>query len=632
MRSGLVTTVALLRRDAPWNGLAFALGASLAALVLLSVGFERLFVLGSGWVLDELYGLLLGPAMLVGVLRGLRDDLARTRELVEHRPVSRGRRAWTDALSGAALVGAWVPFAGGLVWLRELLFGLGGEAALPELWGPPVALALALVAHYALALLLVRLPVGWPWRLVLGLVLGLGLESIHSLLAGLRVDWLALAFVQLLASALLLVAASAAEAARRDPDRPVPGRELSRLGAPLLVLLVAAGGVGASAVQAFGLAWIRAARPVIARTAPDELAWLDLGRSERDGETLRFPVLDDEERPTGRVFQATSYPVWLLSPKPASPGFRFLETSFLTPFVAETSRDGTASRRWRSLHADPWSGGLRVVDRSEEERRAWRLQRPDGRPLSRDSVILFIRSGDAAGEPFALDPADSTLWHVVGTPPSLVAAPLPEGERALGGTSAGNDEVLVSANSSWSWNDGGWERHPAPFRASRRQDSLDCTILDPDPFGTQIEVTTPEGLRVEHRFALRSDGERLGAGIAVLGLLLRPFPLAVLGALTDYAATAEARPDEWLWLFDPLLGLGHPGLLWGSLAANLLLAFLAFRRLRRCGASSARAPGWALALLVTGGLGWLALLGLETRRAWNRPARTVPPPARIRAA
>jgi hypothetical protein len=288
------------------------------------------------------------------------------------------------------------------------------------------------------------------------------------------------------------------------------------------------------------------------------------------------------------------------------------------PFAWYQSRAGARVTRRVWIRGD----ALRVVEEQEERRECWTLPLPAGSARSRGAVLVELDGRDADEPLFFMAPEAGELWLVTAeVPPRILPRPLPEGDRPQGivyvEVAEGEHRLAVDGRSrDWLSSGDGWEAASPASSAS----APTLTVLDPDPLRPEVELRLAEGPSLRHRYGLGRPRELLLAGWAVLGALMRPPPFALLGAGTDYAAVAAARPDEALLVLDPLLGGGYAWLLAPNLLLHAILMDRARRVLRRRGISSRRAAGWVAATFLAGVFAGPVIWALESRRAWQRPA------------
>jgi len=565
--------------------------------------------------LEELGLALCSVALLGGAWLGLREEVTRTQEFLRHRPLVPDQPVLARALPGVALVLLAPTVAGALVYLYDLAFGGGGFGVQSGAWLSLVALGAAGGATFAASFLCGSAPLSWLARafgLFLLLVAQLVLQSWLGSVLPLTLWTLAL----LAWSGALLFTACAVARRPRDLERPPP-REF--MGAPLAVLTGAALLFGALATAG----WQKLASRELAETRP-WIGWTPDGRLVRCkwvGKPGSFAIVDEAGQATGeeldddqpRVFTAryTLHGIKLF-PEPRLRSIR------IPP-------NGGHERR---LLVDEASASWIESDLYSEERR--RVELLGAGELGDPRALQQFETG-AVDEYFFLFVPGQTLWRVRddGTP-RLERVELPGGARPLETTRYfGSEEwwkrgrALDTTDGAFLFENESWVRPPSELY---RQPRLASEAVDPDPFTPLQRVTGPEGVTLEVRHPLDSAGKKALAGWMGLSSVLRPLPLALVSALLDYERVAAERADEFLVLFDPVLGGGYAWLLVPNVLLHVWLAWALSNEFARRGMEPARRRRWALACLVAGI--WIAAwcAALETRRAW-RKSRSGPSPA-----
>ncbi|HEX6884423.1 MAG TPA: hypothetical protein VF530_13680 [Planctomycetota bacterium] len=610
-------TVALLRRDLPWLLGFLLLGSGLAALVLGDAGVAEIFVVPSK-SLAEQYELTLGPcAVLLALATSLGEALRGTRDLARHRPVAPERAFLVRHIAAVVVLTAWTALGLLAPWAAELWSGANGACVDASRFGALAALSTGLALDYALVVLGLCLPTAWVVRFLAAAILLFLRYAAQSALGHLDPSWGAYLVLCALGTVVALWIAARCEAVGHDPDRPTPARALYPAVAVGGLAAAAFGAIAATGWHELAFTALSGGRPMLARLGEDEVGLL----ADPDDEQ-RWMVLDERGRPSGRrvPLHGTDHK---LAPRPTRADFDALSVPVLhPPFAWYQSRAGEPVTRRVVIQED----ALRVVELGPElaQRACWTLPLPAGTTRARGAGFLELRDG--AEEPLFFLAPEVGLWLVHDeTPPRLEFQPPPSPERPLrldyGRDAAGETQrLLATGNRLWSYRSGAWE----PFGAAEPP-RTSFTVLDDDPLRPEVEIRLAGGATLRHRFELASAREWLCAGFAVAATILRPLPLALLGATTDYAEIARTRPDEALMPLDPLLGGGHAWLLLPNLALTALCVAVLVRDLRRRGLRTPRIVAWSLAVLVAGVFAGPVLLALEPRRAWLRPARTAPP-------
>jgi hypothetical protein len=617
-------TAALLCKDRPWLLAGLGIGAVLAVIVLGDHGVEGAFVVPERRFAEELEMLLVPCAIVLALVASLGERLRGTNELLRHRPVTTRRIAWTRHFSALAVIGGWTTLGSLAAWIPELRSGANGACVESERVGALAALTVGFGLDYAVVALGLALPAAWVARIFLAGALLFLRYAAQSALAFLDPSWSACLVTYGLAALGVLWIAVRCEAEGHDPDRPTPGRALLPAGVLMVVAASFFGAIATTGWHELALDGLVRARPMVARLGENEVGLLGL----RGGDDL-YPVLDGRGQPTGRrvPLQGTDHRG---APQPRSAGFDALKVPALhPPFAWYQSRAGepVTRRVWAQDDA------VHVVDfLPDAARRCWTLPLPPETTSARASFLEFGDDQRDEGQLFYFAPERGALWRVAAdTPPSLELQ-TPGSERPVELTRWRQEpgrtlRVLRTATRVWDWRAGAWQLLGAPPVERTTVD-----VLDDDPLRPEVEMRLASGAALRHRYELRGVREHLCAGFAMAASVLRPLPFALLGAATDYAAVAEAHPDEALMPLDPLLGGGYAWLLLPNLALNALLVALVVRELRRRGLPGARIGAWSLAVLVAGAFTGPVLLALEPKRAWRKPARTAPPAPLVVAA
>ncbi len=616
-------TLALVRKDSPWLFAFLVLGSVLACTAFLESEFKGVLVVPERRFAEDFELLLVPCAVVLALVSSLSETLRSTGDLLRHRPVSAARLFWTRHLAALGVVACWTLFGTLATWLGELVYGADGACADASRYGALAAMTAGLALDYALVVLALCLPMRRLQRLwVAGLLLFLRYAA-QSALAFLDPSWPACLLVFGLAALASLALAAHCEAAGYDADLPTPGRVL--FGVSLVCVPAAAffGTIAVSGWHELGLEALQRARPCVGLVEPNVLGLLSA--PDREGWSV---VLDERGRPTARRIQYED-DVFYPAPAPKEADFDALSVRVLhPPFASYQSQPGSARTRRVFLRGD----AVRVVEENHlDERRCWTLPLPAG---TAGEAPEFLELEDGEQEPlFLLAQRSGLLWLVSAeTPPRLVPQTLPEGDRPLR-RSFGRDErgktlrVFAGEKASWRQRAGAWEAVPDVFAGAAH-----FTVLDDDPLRPEVELSLPGGVAFRHRYGLEGLREKLCAAFAALATVLLPAPFALLGATSDYAAAAEALPDEALLVLDPLLGGGYRWLLGLNLTVTLMLMALTWRGLGRRGLGRMRVAGWTLAVLGAGVWAGPLLLLLEPRRAWRKPARTAPPAPLVVAA
>jgi hypothetical protein len=618
-------TVALLRKDRPWLLAGLGLGVVLAGIVFGDRGVEGAFVVPDSRFAEELELLLAPCAVLLALLASLGERLRGTGELLRHRPVTTTRIAWTRHLAALAGIAGWTTLGSLAAWIPELWSGASGSCVDPARFGVLAALTAGFGLDYAVVALGLALPTAWLARIFLAGALLFLRYAAQSVLAFLDPSWGACLLAYSGAALLALWIAVRCESTGHDPDRPTPRRALLPAG---LVCVGAAsffGAIAATGWHELALDALAKGRPMLARLGENEVGLL----GPVDSEDGLHPVLTEAGAPTGRrvPLHGTDHEG---APSPKEADFDALSVPVLhPPYVRYASRAGARVTRrvWGTEDA------LRVVDLREEGRRqGWAVPLPAGTTRSRGAG--FVELGERPNEGlFYLVPERGELWLLTNeTPPRLVPQTLPDSERPLRMTywqdeTGAHWTVLASATRFFRF-EGGAFVAAGPIDEPRTTH----TVLDDDPLRPEAEIRLASGAALRHRYELSGAREHLGAGFALAASVLRPLPFALLGAATDYAAVAEAHPDEALMPLDVLLGGGYAWLLVPNAALTGLLMLLGARALRRRGIVGARLAGWTLAILAASAFVGPILLAFEPKRARRRPERSAPPAPLVVAA
>lgn len=610
---------ALVRKDRLAFG-ALALGALVTGVVELATSFEHSFVFGAP---DEGLGVTLGALALLGGLGlGLREELTRTQEFLRQRPLAAELPLLARSLPGALLVFLAPLLAGAIVLLHDVLFGGGGVGVRADLWVNLLGSGASAAAVFAAGFLAGTLPLGWPARAValfLLLVAQLTLQSWLTSIAS-RPAWTLAVLAW--GAALLLVARVAGRRAR-DLDRP-PATEL--VGLPLAVLTLAGllfGGLATAGWQKLASGELAQRRPWIGWTPDGRLV-----RCQWVGKPGSLAIVDEAGRATGEELDDDQPRVYAerhrlhgisLFPRSAVAWLRLPSDGVSERYVTVDARGA----RWIHLEL----GSLR---RQEADLPGLELR---GDPRS----LQLFATGESDESLFLFAPGEA-LWLIRDDgAPRLERVELPGGARPLESAfyfeaprardlvraALQGGRALDTSDGPWLFRNGEWVR-PAP--ELYRQPDLLSEAVDPDPFTPLQRVTGPAGVTLEVRHPLDSAREKVLAGLMGLSSVLRPLPLALVSATLDYERVANERPDEFLVLFDPVLGGGYAWLIVPNVLLHVGLAWIVARELARRGLEPARRRRWILAYLVAGI--WIAAwcAALETRRAWKK-SRSGPAPA-----
>ncbi|MEQ1892425.1 MAG: hypothetical protein ABL998_07800 [Planctomycetota bacterium] len=606
---------ALVKKERHFLIAAF-LGSTIAGvLTLLAEGFEYQFVLGSFEKYTSFALVQGGLALLCGIWLGLREEATHTQEFLCHRQIAPELCLLARGLAGASVAFLTPILAGALFVSYEVSFGGGGAGIRPESWSILAAVGASALATFAAGFAAAALPGSSLARgglLVLLLAAQITLQS----WLGSQCSGLAWTLALLGWGAVLLMLARASGERGLDLDRAVSVR---LLGLPLAVAAVSAAVFGSLATAG----WHKLISDELAEERP-WIGWTTDGRLVRCRYDLSggsLAVLDEQGRPTGERLDDDQ-------PRVAAPRYkRHGFGVFRWPQkVWWDSLPATEEAHLRYLAFD--DSGVRAIElRRNGERVEHKLVSCEELGGPGGEVRVF--EGDSKSEDrFAFTPG-GRLWRL--TEGGLLRAEevvLPDGARPTGTSTYWPPEgswrnVLETSAGPRLLEGGAWL---SPDPSLTQHPKLTSETLDPDPLTPLQRITAPNGATLELDHALDSTRKKLLGALMGASTVLRPLPLALVSVTLDYEAVAQAEPDEFLVLFDPLLGGGYAWLLLPNILLHVWLAWATSRELARRGMDPARRRRWTLAYLVAGiWIGaWCA--ALETRRAWKK-SRSGPAPA-----
>jgi len=602
--------VALVRKER-----LFLVSFGLLLLTLEGVDFSSSFEAFYGFGLrNETRGLGLHVlAALAGLLLGLREELTRTQEFLRQRPLAPTTSLLARGLPGALLIFLTPLAAGGLVYLHRVIFAGGGVGVRPDLWFTLLAHGCAGTCTFASAFLVGTLPLSWLARTLALFILLVGQLTLQSWLGGAlsRPAWI---LVLLAWIVLLFQVARTTANLRRDLDCP-PEAALTRF--PLAALTLAAILFGTLATAG----WQKLASSELAEARP-WIGWTQDGRLVRCswvGKPGSLAIVDGAGHPTGEELDDDQPRV--PPPRHTLHRIKFLPERAVTWF--HLPGNGVSVRylvvepeaaRW--IEFEPGSARAKEVPLA-------------GLQPDRPRTFELFTSGGMAQDHFIFAPGEQ-LWRLRDDgAPRIERAELPGAARPLGTThffGTGEDwklgRALDTTDGAFFYRDGQWVR---PDPGLYRQPRLVGEVVDHDPFTPLQRVTGPGGATLDVSHPLDTPGKKLLAGCMGLSSVLRPLPLALVSAKVDYERVADEQLDEFLVLFDPVLGGGYAWLVVLNALFHAWLAWLVSRELARRGLEPARRRRWALAYLAAGI--WIAAwcAALETRRAWKK-SRSGPAP------
>lgn len=575
---------------------------------------------------------------LLGLAMATLDDLARTREYLQHRSVSPALVFWIRHLGGALVIAVWVSLTPALHLVASLLFRADAHLVDAGRYWYFVDETSPALVFYALGVFsgtLVR-------RLWLALPVAAVLSTFFAVVYMTRVKhgvgWLMDFPIWVLAVPLALAilrAAAINEREGRDADVPWQRGRLLTSGVLVLIMTVSGFSFLAGTSQESAREMLLDNYPGVGRLKDGTRV---LYRRALTGRRL-FQV-DGAHRP---VAGATVPIQPLLSAERAVDPHRPLSFHVVPERV----------RPFHGRHLVPWicgpgriacfitsAGLVEIVKHAPSE--------DDIRDYGQPSIRVLGREGD--GQPFPLDampighwwggrafvgdPKSGALWSadLAAAEPRFVPMALPGGDRfrsdltwsiheTLPRDPAARSKVLILRGDHGVYvvDELAKVQSAPPVVAAAAAELLtpaspDLVITKQGPLTFHLNLAaSAQGNAIDHGYRPHTLIENLLAGMFHVTGMVRPAGFA----LVSRAVNAQRSGGPSLkWIVDPY-ARGMP--VWItliSLALSLALAGLTWRRLARAGAGGDRLIFWAIAVGLGGLPAYVCARAIESRRVW----------------
>jgi hypothetical protein len=622
----------LLQKDRPWIAVFFVAGVIGLALGITEQPFLQIFVLGPNHV-EVAFHVAWIAGLLLGAVAACWDEVLRTREFLEQRPLAVARVANARFAGCGVVLAAWFVGAPLCAWLWFAVFDssfqLGHWRGLPEIW----ATLVVAVSACSIGLFTGALPAPWWLRLCAAALFGGAFLVIHDfarLEFGL-IDPLPFVAGHLATAAVLFATARAAMRERCDADRPWPPGCTRLLAGIVTVAFVVSWSFVVAEGERAAVGRVHSAYPYPAVRGHDVVL------VRRSGERGRRTLVDREHREVGTVADAELTYVRFEPPR--------IRSSFdlYAPLWHPYSNTYHRSVGWTQVTiGHDGACWTRAMDDTG--------LRPTGKgpalePFAAGSRGEEMRDGTEQ-RLVVVDAATREPWRFDPGANHFVPLPLPGGDRFATLRRARGKELEPGELNEWlaaSLDRSGSESFPylrgergnyvfdggqlVPFRVREKAQEPEPLVVevsrDADPLSFEASLAaSPRSSALAHTFTPRTAWERVHAGIAMSCSLVRP-PIAQVAAHTIGDPVSRQS-----WVVDPLIAKGRRT--WLVLACVALAACGAWRARRRLRALDAPAQVlafWTVATLLFGPAALLACIAFERPRAYARRASTGPFPA-----
>ncbi len=622
--------IALLRKDRPWMRSCIIGGVAVMTVALMRDATRDSWILPPrampnlhvvGWI----WGLLLG------IIASTFDERHGTRDLLEHRPVSRHGLHAARVLACAAVLATWSvlpPFLS--AGIAEILDPMGRSFWLENITYYWLG-ALPCVSACAIGLFVGALPFRHFGRIACALpLLHLSFTLISACAepgseneqAAIESSLWIFAGLHVLAAIAFVVASFALCGSRADADRPRSSTMLFLgIGSTVLTATMALSFV-AYAWEGRQSAELLRQYPEVVRRSSGDLALLRCQYPHRDGNRPPMVIADFVDA----QHESLELPGQLIRERVAQPGpYRFSIPFFAPPRLHwRTSGTFFEDGKYCELQRHERDGTfvnfvLRRFGKGSEQA-----------PFAADAKRVGPSYPISGPLHLVFEPSSRQLWKLDWDLEAFVPLALPDAEPLLDvvwrsgeAEFLGAQQVYVFDTDHFKRMRANIEREELPqesFARSHRPE-YEADLLTPI-----VRVFDAQGAQIfEHRYAPRTPGERWSASLLLAASFARPPLLSAISHL--WAAPMETQNA----LVEPLVAGGRRGWLVAlHLLCGALCATLALWRLRRIGADRRAQWFWGVLALLLGIAPLLASFLLERRRAWSRgPALEPVPPPRI---
>jgi hypothetical protein len=621
--------IALLRKDRPWMRACIVGGVAVMTVALMNEDLRETWILpptkmttlfAVGWI----WGLTLGFAASV------RDERLGTRDLLDHRPVSRRELHASRVLACGVVLANWSVLPSllrlGIAALVDEQAGAIRRELITYVW---LGL-LPCVSACAIALFAGTLPFRLRWRIAISLVLLYSLFGLIGWCAEPRSNeeqaaiessrWIFASLHCAIALAFVL-ASFAICGSRRDVDRPWPSRlRLVGVGSTVLAVAIALT-FAAHALEGRQSVRLHKQYPKVVRMTTGELALMrinsrPIGPHERWSDIVEF--VDEEHRPVALADRELERSI-------AAPRSTWLSLPTLSPPRLHW-RDGSTffkDGQYYALRLDPRLG--RFVFRSFGKG-------AEQSPFAADAERVSANYPFSGPVHLIYEPSSRSLWKLEWDVGYFQPLALPNGDSMVAVLRTNSRPQFLGLEGEYEYvgDQFRWIRARERSAVIASPEAPPTPLLraqtDADLLSPRLQIFDAAGsLIFEHAYAPRTSSERWSAGGVIAWSFARPPALSVSAHLG--AAPMETENA----LIDPLVSGGRRTWLVAlHLLFGALCAALALWRLRRLGADRRAQWFWGVLTLLLGFAPLLASLCFERRRAWSRgPAIESSTPPRI---